>query len=44
LKDYIDNRNFEIKHLTTENMIPDILTKPLPRKLFKRHREKLLNA
>ena len=44
LKDYVDNGKFEIKHLTTENMIADILTKPLQGKLFKRHREKLLNT
>ena len=35
LKDYIDDGKFEIKHLTTENMITNILTKPLQGKLFK---------
>ena len=42
--DYIDNGKFDIKHLTNENMIADILTKLLQGKLLKRYREKLLNA
>jgi len=34
----------DIKHLTTENMIADILIKPLQGKLFRKHRAKLLDS
>jgi len=34
MKDYIDIGKFEINHLTTEEMISDIVTKPLQGNLF----------
>jgi len=36
LKDYIDSGNFEIKHLTTEDMIADVLTEPQQGKQYRR--------
>jgi hypothetical protein len=42
LKDYIENSQLVVHHISTENMIADMLTKPLPAQQFIRLRDKLL--
>jgi hypothetical protein len=42
LKDYIENSQLVVHHTSTENMIADMLTKPLPAQQFIRLRDKLL--
>jgi hypothetical protein len=42
LKDYIENGQLMVHHTPTENMIADMLTKPLPAQQFIRLRDKLL--
>jgi hypothetical protein len=42
VKDVIDRSEATIKHMPTEDMTADILTKPLQGKLFLQLREKLL--
>ena len=43
IKDKIDNGELVIEHMPTEDMIADILTKPLQGELFRQLRSKLLN-
>jgi hypothetical protein len=43
IKDRIDNGEIEVKYMPTNDMIADILTKPLQRKKFIELRDKLLN-
>ena len=43
IKDRIDKKEVVVKYLETENMISDILTKPLQGNLFRRLRDILLN-
>jgi hypothetical protein len=43
LKDRIDKREVEVKYLPTDDMVADILTKPLHGAQFRRLRKMLLN-
>jgi len=43
IKDRIDKKEINVKYLETENMISDILTKPLQGNLFRKLRDILLN-
>jgi hypothetical protein len=43
LKDRIDSKEIELEHLRTNNMISDVLTKPLQGEEFRRLRGLLLN-
>ena len=43
IKDKIDNGELELEYLPTEDMVADILTKPLQGNLFKKLRNELLN-
>jgi hypothetical protein len=43
IKDKIDNGELVVEHMPTEDMIADILTKPLQGELFRKLRAKLLN-
>lgn len=43
LADRVASKEIELEYLSTENMLGDILTKPLEGKSFKRLRNKLLN-
>jgi len=44
VKNYIDDKQLEIKYIPTNNMIADVLTKPLQGKKFKRLRNILLGS
>ena len=43
VKDRVDSGEVTIQYLPTENMIADILTKPLQESLFRRLRNELMN-
>jgi hypothetical protein len=43
IKDKIQSGDLELKYLPTEEMVADILTKPLQGELFRIQRAKLLN-
>jgi hypothetical protein len=43
MKDYIERKLIELAYLPTEEMVADILTKPLQGKLFRYLRTKLMN-
>ena len=43
IKDKIDNGELVVEHMPTEDMVADILTKPLQGELFRQLRAKLLN-
>lgn len=42
LRDYVEEKQMKVIHIPTEDMIADILTKPLPAQQFNRLRDKLL--
>jgi hypothetical protein len=42
LRDYVEEKQMKVIHIPTEDMIGDILTKPLPAQQFNRLRDKLL--
>jgi hypothetical protein len=44
VKHYMDSDELKIEYLPTEEMVADVLTKPLQGDLFKRMRNKLLNV
>ncbi len=44
VKDKIDSNELHIEYLPTDEMVADVLTKPLQGELFKRLRNKLLNC
>ena len=44
VKHYMDSNELKIEYLPTEEMVADVLTKPLQGDLFKRMRNKLLNV
>ena len=43
IKDKIDSGELELEYLPTEDMIADVLTKPLQGELFRKLRNQLLN-
>lgn len=43
IKERLDELDIAIQYLPTENMVADILTKPLTGKLFVKQRKELLN-
>jgi hypothetical protein len=43
VKDRVENGEITIKYLPTEEMVADLLTKPLQGQLFRKLRQKLLN-
>jgi hypothetical protein len=43
IKDKVDSNELRIEYMPTEDMIADILTKPLQGELFRSLRKKLLN-
>ena len=44
VKHYMDSNELKIEYLPTEEMVADVLTKPLQGDLFRRMRNKLLNV
>jgi hypothetical protein len=44
VKHYMDSDELKIEYLPTEEMVADVLTKPLQGDLFRRMRNKLLNV
>ncbi len=44
VKHYMDSNELKIEYLPTEEMVADMLTKPLQGDLFRRMKNKLLNV
>lgn len=44
IRDRVESKEIKLEYLPTEEMIADILTKPLQGELFRRLREKMMNS